>query len=102
MKTPVLLFAASLALAAPAPALAGSEIARACRATDRPAATRALCSCLQGVADTMLTRAERRRVAHLLGAPHLSQEVRASDKPADARFWTRYRAYGEAAHEACQ
>lgn len=87
-------------LALPLPAHAG-PIETACRASDRPGASWALCRCIDSVADQMLTRAEQRRVARFFRDPDLAQQVRASNNATDSAFWQRYRAFGERAEASC-
>lgn len=91
----------SLAVLAPAAALAG-PIETACNRSDRQAATRALCRCIDGVADRMLTRSEQRRAARFFRDPDEAQRVRASRDPGDNEFWARYRAWGETAEAMCR
>lgn len=99
----VLLTAAALSLAvfSPGAALAG-PIESACNRSDRSAATRALCRCIDDVADRMLTRSEQRRAARFFRDPDEAQRVRASTSAADNEFWDRYRAWGAAAEAQCR
>jgi hypothetical protein len=90
----------SLALLAPAAALAG-PIETACNRSDRAAASRALCRCIDGVADRMLTRSEQRRAARFFRDPDEAQRVRMSRDQDDRDFWARYRAWGETAQAMC-
>lgn len=90
----------SLAVLAPAAALAG-PIETACNRSDRPAANRALCRCIDDVARRMLTRSEQRRAARFFRDPDEAQRVRMSRDPEDNQFWARYRAWGETAQAMC-
>ena len=76
-------------------------IERACLNSDRPAANRSLCGCIQGVADATLTRAEQRRAAKFFSDPHMAQVVRQSDAASDEVFWQRYKAFGATASNYC-
>lgn len=76
-------------------------IGQACLNSDRPAATPALCSCVQQVANQTLTSAEQRRAAQFFRNPERAQEVRQSDRPGDERFWLRYRAFADRAAAIC-
>jgi len=97
------LSAAVLLTASPAPVLAGlGVIDRACRNSNRSAASPQLCSCIQKVANTSLNRSERRRVAKWFSDPHKAQEVRQSDRRSDEALWLRYKAFGERAKETCE
>lgn len=91
----------SLAVLAPAAALAG-PIESACNRSDRAAATRALCRCIDDVAGRMLTRSEQRRAARFFRDPDAAQRVRMSRDPDDSAFWARYRAWGETAEAMCR
>lgn len=93
--------ALTLALLAPAAAMAG-PIETACNRSDRQAATRAMCRCIDQVADQTLTRSEQRRAARFFRDPDEAQRVRMSRSAEDNRFWTRYRAFGEAAEASCR
>ncbi|MFA7431771.1 MAG: hypothetical protein WCZ23_16555 [Rhodospirillaceae bacterium] len=96
----VTLCAGALGWMAPAPTEAGS-IERACRQSNRTAASPELCSCIQRVANTSLSASERRKVARWFDNPHQAQEVRQSSRSGDAKLWQRYRAFGDRAAEVC-
>ena len=86
-------------------ATAGSAIAGACMSSQRGAAQPSLCSCIQNVADSVLTPAEQVRGAQIFLEPHKSQEIRASARQAnqsDAAFWEKWRVFGESAAQHCQ
>ncbi|HBS50450.1 MAG TPA: hypothetical protein DEA05_10390 [Rhodobacteraceae bacterium] len=87
-------------LAAPQVAEAGT-IQRACNASDRPAATRSLCRCIQKSADGILSRADQRKVSQFFRDPHRAQEVRMSDRQHDEAFWDRYKKFGDHARRNC-
>lgn len=92
--------AALLAGLTPAPSSAGA-IDRACRLSDRTAASPRLCRCIQQVADQSLSRGEQRTVAKWFSDPHQAQVVRQSDRRSDERLWLRYKAFGENAARSC-
>lgn len=96
------LTAATLAigLLAPAAAVAGL-IESACNASDRPAANRQVCRCIDSVADRTLTRSEQRRAARFFRNPDEAQAVRMSRSREDNEFWARYRAFGDLAEQMC-
>ena len=97
-----------IALAAPlgvmtAPAAeAGSTIERACMKSNRRAANRPLCGCIQRVADQILTRSDQRRAAKFFKDPQKAQDMRQSDNDAHEDFWKRYRAFGNSASNVCR
>ncbi|HHC29958.1 MAG TPA: hypothetical protein ENK80_05295 [Rhodobacterales bacterium] len=86
----------------PAAAQAGGVIERGCLKSPRPGAGRALCACLQQVADATLSASQQRRGAAFFADPHKSQTVKASDRPADDRFWAKWEAFAAAAVTHCQ
>ncbi|WP_291732539.1 hypothetical protein [Leisingera sp. F5] len=94
------LCAGFLTALAPAGAEAGA-IERACRQSDRTAASPGLCSCIQKVANRSLTRAERKTVSKWFGDPHQAQVVRQSSSRTDERLWLRYKAFGDHAARSC-
>ncbi|WP_171179837.1 hypothetical protein [Ruegeria sp. HKCCD8929] len=92
-----------LALAAPLPAAAaGGKIKRACMASDRPAATRARCGCIQRVANDALSRSDRVKVAEWFTDPHQAQVVKMSRTARDDALWDRYEAFGQLAQAVCR
>ena len=97
----------ALALAAPlgvmtAPAAdAGSTIERACLKSNRRAASKPLCDCIQRVADQMLTRRDQKMAAKFFADPHRAQEIRQSDRASHEEFWKRYKAFGTSAGNIC-
>ncbi len=84
----------------PAAAVAG-PIETACLRSDRPQASRALCRCIDSVAQRTLTRAEQRRAAAFFRDPQLAQDVRMSKSARDNEFWARYRNFGAIAEQTC-
>ena len=102
--TTIALCAALAAAAAPTPPAqaASGEISRACRISDRPAATPRLCRCIQRVANETLNRSERRKAARFFSDPHRAQEIKMSNRGSDERFWKRYKAFGELAQAICR
>lgn len=92
---------AGLVLPLAAEAVQASTIQTACMRSDRPQATRALCSCIQSVADGTLTRADQRQAARFFRDPDRAQTVRMSSNERDRAFWQRYRAFATAAEQRC-
>lgn len=81
-------------------ALAG-PIERACLKSDRAAASRPLCACIQGVANLSLRPNEQRRGAKFFSDPQLAQDTRQSNRSSDERFWPRWRAFAVLAEQEC-
>lgn len=75
-------------------------IERACNQSDRRPA-RALCGCIQDVANTTLTSSEQRTAAGFFRDPHQAQVVRQSDRASDERFWLRYKNFYATAEAYC-
>jgi len=108
MKTlPVPAIIAAIGLAAgmapalaPAPAQAGA-IERACLQSARASGNRALCGCIQHVADQTLNRGEQRQAARLFKDPQRAQDIRQSSNASHEVFWKRYKAFGATAEATC-
>ncbi len=81
---------------------ATGDISRACLEADRRAASPALCSCVQQVANQSLSGRDQARAANFFEDPQLAQDTRQSDNRGDERFWDRYRAFTDLASEICQ
>lgn len=77
------------------------DVAKACIAGGRDAANRALCSCVQQVANQSLNGSDQRRAAAFFDDPDSAQETRQSDRASDEAFWTRYRAFADRAAASC-
>lgn len=73
----------------------------ACLKGGRSQANRALCGCIQQVADMTLSRSDQRRAAKFFQDPHRAQEVRQSDRASDEAFWLRYKNFGATAEAYC-
>lgn len=99
MKKPALA-AALAALFLPSLAMAG-PIERACLKSERQAANRATCTCIQQVADMTLRGSDQRRAAKFFADPDQAQDVRFSTRDADNAFWSRYKSFGETAQAFC-
>lgn len=101
MKALTVAAVAAAVLATGAPAHA-STIENACVRSDRQAATRALCRCIQNAADQTLSRADQRQAARFFRDPDRAQAVRMSSDQRDSAFWQRYRAFADLAEARCQ
>jgi hypothetical protein len=86
-------FMASAALAGP--------IERACNKSDRKAANRAVCDCIQQAADSTLSNGDQRRAVGFFKNPEKAHRVWMSKTKADDAFWDRYKAFGAQAETLC-
>lgn len=89
-----------LAPVVPAPLDAGT-ITRACMKSDRKAANRRLCNCIQKAARGTLSSSDQRLAATFFKDPHRSQEIRQSDRTSHETFWKRYKKFGSRAQQMC-
>lgn len=99
-----LLIIAALAVAAPvvsAPVADASTIQRACMKSDRKAANRRLCGCIQQAADATLSRSEQKLASRFFKDPHRAQEIRQSDNRSHEVFWKKYKNFGATAQAYC-
>ncbi len=78
------------------------QIERACLSSDRNGANRALCGCIQDVADLTLTAPDQKLASSFFKNPQKAQDIRQSSRRAHERFWERYKEFGEAAKEFCR
>ena len=76
-------------------------IERACLKSDRSAASRSLCGCIQQVADLTLGWRDQRQAAKFFRDPDRAQKVRQSDRRSDSAFWQRYKQVGATAENYC-
>jgi len=83
-----------------APVLAG-PIESACMRSGLEAANRALCGCIQNVADQTLRRTDQRRAAKFFRNPDMAHKVWISKSAADDAFWDRYKEFGRIAEANC-
>lgn len=93
-------FAVTFLLASFGTAHAG-PIERACLQSDRDAANRAVCSCIQQVADQTLGGSDQRRAAKFFDDPDMANDVWLSKTRTDDAFWDRYKVFGSQAEAYC-
>jgi len=86
-------------LAATSGARAGT-IENACRNSQR-VNDMSVCSCIQGVANQILTSSDQRLAAKFFRDPQKAQDVRMSSTPDHEQFWARYVAFGDTASRVC-
>lgn len=80
---------------------AAGPIESACLRSDRKAANRALCDCIQQVADQTLRSSDQRRAATFFKDPDKAHKVWMSKNNSDDAFWDRYKAFGAQAEAYC-
>jgi hypothetical protein len=78
------------------------DMSEACAAAGRSAASPALCSCVQQVANQTLSGSDQARAAAFFENPQLAQDTRQSDNSRDEAFWLRYKSFSGLAAEICQ
>ncbi|PUB10733.1 arginine transporter [Yoonia sediminilitoris] len=83
------------------PNVSGS-VSDACLAVNRKAATPALCSCVQQVANNTLSKRDQSRAASFFFEPQLAQDTRQSDNSRDEAFWQRYKRFSTTAASQCR
>ena len=76
-------------------------IESACMRSGRDGASRALCGCIQQVADITLSRTDQRRAAKFFKDPDQAHAVWISQRAADDAFWDRYKEFGSMAEANC-
>jgi hypothetical protein len=74
-------------------------IRTACMRTDK--GNRAVCNCIQQVADMTLRGADQRRAARFFSDPDKAHETWMSKRESDDAFWERYKAFGAQAEASC-
>ena len=95
------LLIAAAVMAATTPFAYAGPIESACLRSDRQGASRAVCGCIQQVADMTLRGSDQRKAAKFFKDPHRAQEVRQSKSKSDNEFWTRYKNFGDTAEVYC-
>ena len=96
-----LTFGALAALLAASSAQAG-VIEKACLKSNRDAATRSLCGCIQEAANLTLTKSDQKLAASFFRDPHKAQMVRQSNNRGHEAFWQRYQNFGATAEVFCK
>lgn len=80
---------------------AAGPIERACLSSDRDAANRSLCGCIQQVADMTLQGGDQRRAASFFKDPEKAHATWISQSASDDAFWDRYKNFGATAEAYC-
>jgi hypothetical protein len=102
MKKPLLLaLCAAVALPVLSSFAAAGPIESACMRSGRKQANRALCGCIQQVADMTLQRRDQSRAAAFFRDPEKAHKVWMSKSKSDDDFWDRYKAFGAQAEAYC-
>lgn len=81
-------------------AAGAGPIDSACMKAGR-ANNRALCGCIQQVADMTLSTSDQRRAAGFFKDPDKAQQVRMSESASDNDFWARYKNFAATAESYC-
>lgn len=81
-------------------AMAG-PIEKACNKSDRRAASRPVCNCIQQVADMTLQSSDQRRAAEFFKNPDKAHSTWMSKSDRDDAFWERYKQFGAYAEQYC-
>lgn len=102
MKRIILMAALAAPLIPVAPTMSeAGTLQRACMQSDRKAANRSLCNCIQQAARGTLSSSDQRLAATFFKDPHKSQEIRQSDRASHETFWKRYKEFGAKAQQMC-
>ncbi len=101
MKKFLLIAVCAASVTAVANVADAAKIKQACLASDRSAATRARCTCIQRVADQALTRGDQKTVAKWFEDPHQAQELKMSQTARDDALWDRYQNFCQMAQAVC-
>lgn len=80
---------------------AAGPIESACMLSDRAGASRALCGCIQQVADMTLQGSDQRRAAAFFKDPEKAHSTWTSQSASDDAFWDRYKNFGTTAEAYC-
>jgi hypothetical protein len=96
-----LVLALGLTVAVTTTVAAAGPIERACLGSDRRAASPALCSCIQRVADMTLKGGDQRRASKFFRDPDAAHATWMSKRAADDAFWERYKSFGQTAQAYC-
>lgn len=100
MKYRYLMYAGLIAVMVPMTVVAG-PIENACLRSDRQAANRSVCGCIQSIADRTLPGRDQRRAAKFFRDPDEAHRVWMSKRSGDDAFWDRYKAFGAQAEAYC-
>lgn len=100
MILPKLTLAALAISLVPAHAMSG-PVGQACLRSDRPAATAALCRCIDQVAEQTLSRRDQGQAAGFFRNPDRAQLVRMHKSPSANAFWARYKNFANMSARYC-
>jgi hypothetical protein len=91
----------ALALICVGSAMLAGPIEKACNKSDRKAANRPVCNCIQQVADMTLQGTDQRRAAEFFKNPDKAHSAWMSKSGRDDAFWERYKQFGAYAEQYC-
>jgi hypothetical protein len=100
MRNLVILLSCGLMLSACSSGVNG-EVAKACVAADRSAASQRLCSCVQSAANRTLNSSDQALAATFFEEPQLAQDTRQAGTRSSSAFWARYRNFASTARSSC-
>lgn len=81
---------------------ATGPIYSACLASERRAANRSLCGCIQASADRTLSGSDQRRAQSFFRDPQIAHDVKYSQSARDDSFWDRYKVFAESSERSCR
>lgn len=76
-------------------------IERACLSANRDGTNRAMCGCIQDVANLTLTNKDQKLASSFFKDPQKAQDIRQSNRSSHSKFWNRYKAFGATAEAFC-
>ena len=76
-------------------------IERACLSANRDGTSRAMCGCIQDVADLTLTNRDQELASSFFKNPQKAQDIRQSGRRSHSKFWDRYKEFGATAETFC-
>jgi hypothetical protein len=84
-----------------ATAASAGVVESACLKSERKGVSRALCGCIQQVADLTLTRSDQRLAAKFFKDPQKAQDMRQAKGDRNNEFWSKYKNFGATAEAYC-
>ncbi len=96
-----ILLATAMIIATTSQTLAVGVMERACLGSNRQAADRILCDCIQQAANLTLSGSDQRTASGFFKDPEKAQDIRQSDRRSHEEFWQRYRRFGAVAEQFC-
>lgn len=101
MRKLILVAGMAIGLGMIAGAASAGAVGNACMKSDRKGASRALCGCIQQVADMTLSRSDQRLAAKFFKDPQKAQDMRQAKGERNNAFWAKYKNFGSTAEAYC-